>query len=300
MSTDEQFVESLTAALRTETAGVQAPPTLAATVRRRHRRQVWTTRALGITPVAVLAAAAIAVAAGGAPGAGQRGSTAGGADPAPGMRTVGQVTAQTDAALAKGDDYVVHSTSGAGRQVTSEVWTDPAAGRQRQDSTTANGERVNSVLTEGSAEHGWTVLVINHEDSTWWTAQRPAPSDEPDQGITLTAQDTPEQIRAALRAGSLALVGDEQVNGTDAIHLRVAQPAAGLPLEIDLWVDATTYLPCRSSVAKRGQAQIIDYSWLPRTAEHLAKVRLAAPAEYTHLADGPVSTAPAGPAGAAG
>ncbi len=48
-----------------------------------------------------------------------------------------------------------------------------------------------------------------------------------------------------------------------------------------LWVDATTYLPMRQFLRmSNGEQNVTDYTFLPPTAENLAKLRPEIPAGY--------------------
>jgi hypothetical protein len=74
-------------------------------------------------------------------------------------------------------------------------------------------------------------------------------------------------------------VGSEKLAGNDAVHLRWSTIPG---FTLDLWVDATTYLPVRHISAGAKGGSTVDYTWLPRTPENLAGLDLAPPAGFTH------------------
>ena len=52
---------------------------------------------------------------------------------------------------------------------------------------------------------------------------------------------------------------------------------------VDLWVDASTYLPVLQETSTGGRVtNRTTYSWLPRTPENLAKLSLVVPPGFTH------------------
>jgi len=94
----------------------------------------------------------------------------------------------------------------------------------------------------------------------------------------------------------LQLIGDERIGGRDTVHLRLTgRTQGGLP-QIDLWVDASTFLPVRLVGTKGVVTSAIDYTWLTRTGANLAKTDLTVPAGYTHRDTPPAQPAQPKPA----
>lgn len=87
-------------------------------------------------------------------------------------------------------------------------------------------------------------------------------------------------ILKALSCGLFALAGHQRIDGVDAIKLTM-KPALGLGFRETLWLDPSTYLPVRTSVAafwgSHGQVSLLvqDYRWLPPTAVNLAALHAA-------------------------
>jgi hypothetical protein len=87
-------------------------------------------------------------------------------------------------------------------------------------------------------------------------------------------------IRKALSCGLFALGGHQRIDGVDAIKL-IMKPSPGLGFRETLWLDPSTYLPVRTSVASfwgtHGQVSLLvaDYRWLPPTAANLAALHTA-------------------------
>lgn len=274
MSTDDQFTAALGPMLQAELAGLHAAPGLAVSVRRTHLRQTRVLRATVATPI-IAAVAVVSFAATGSsvPDRPQaQGGTAG-----TGFRSVAYVSAHTDTALANASNYVLRTSSPVG--VIS--WTDPVTGRSRADSA---GPPATSSLRSGPVAQGPTVLTVDYGTRTWWTRQLPPlPAGTP---VGLDAYTDPKQIRAALNAGALQLIG-----GVDTIHLRLA----GNP-QLDLWVDAGSYLPVRLTGTKGKDISTVTFAWLPRTAENLAKTELSPPAGYPRHQQQAIPTAQVKPA----
>ena len=93
---------------------------------------------------------------------------------------------------------------------------------------------------------------------------------------------TPHLRAAILKALScklFALAGHQRIGVVDAIKL-IMKPPPWLPIRETLWLDPSTYLPLRTSVAflgPHGQVSLLvqDYRWLPPTAPNLAALHAA-------------------------
>lgn len=87
-------------------------------------------------------------------------------------------------------------------------------------------------------------------------------------------------ILKALSCKLFALAGHQRIDGVDAIKL-IMKPSPGLGFRETLWLDPSTYLPVRTSVAafwgSHGQVSLLveDYRWLPPTAANLAALHAA-------------------------
>jgi hypothetical protein len=88
------------------------------------------------------------------------------------------------------------------------------------------------------------------------------------------------RILKALSCGLFVLAGHQRIDGVDAIKL-IMKPSPGLGFRETLWLDPSTYLPVRTSVAafwsSHGQVSLLvqDYRWLPPTAANLAALHAA-------------------------
>lgn len=288
MSHDDQITAALGTALRAELADVHAAPGLAGTIRRRHTRQTRLLQAAAATPV-IAAVTAFTIASTGSTGpAGRSGdhviaSTAG-------VRNVAYVTEHADTALTSLSHYVMMTTSFQAGRTT---WTDPVTGRSRSDTDAADGTTLTTSVRSGPVSQGPSVLTVDNTARTWWTTQLPPVSNG---AAGMDAFTDPQQIRAALRSGVLQLIGDERIGGRDTIHLRLTGRAQGGLPQIDLWVDASTFLPVRLVGTKGTVTSAIDYTWLTRTAANLAKTELTVPTGYTHRDTPPAQPARVRPA----
>jgi hypothetical protein len=79
------------------------------------------------------------------------------------------------------------------------------------------------------------------------------------------------------------------VDGTEAIELK-SRP--GSPVSKTVWVSQNTYLPVRVVVRLSfgklpGREQTADFTWLPPTAQNLAKLTVPIPVGFRHV---PVSS----------
>jgi hypothetical protein len=96
-------------------------------------------------------------------------------------------------------------------------------------------------------------------------------------------------LRAAVSCGALVDAGRQRVDGTEAIELK-SRP--GSPVSKTVWVSQNTYLPVRVVVRLSfgklpGREQTADFTWLPPTAQNLAKLTVPIPAGFRHV---PVSS----------
>ena len=107
-------------------------------------------------------------------------------------------------------------------------------------------------------------------------------------GIGLPASTLPSTVarslRTAVSCGTLTMAGRQQIDGTEAIKL-TSRP--GSFISETIWVSPSTYLPLRVVVRSAPGAPVIhqaaDITWLPPTAQNLAKLTVPIPAGFRHV-----------------
>ncbi|MFG1915016.1 hypothetical protein [Micromonospora sp. NPDC048898] len=284
---DEQLGRLLSDRLHEEMYTMTAPADLTETLHRRNRRR---TRALGLavaTPVlaAVALGASLALAPGGAGGGGVTAE-------APEMLTVGYVTEKTATALSELPGYVQHETTQHqgrdGKPASSiELWADPTTKRERQDNKILFGD----VRSYTLALDGSTAVELNHDKKKWWTYQISSlkPLDT-NQVQHLPPSLNPADLKRAVDSGKVTLVGKEQLDGRQTLHLQwlggpdSAMDAAKAAEEsMQIWVDTDSYRPVRVINKVLTGTTTSDYEWLPRTEANLAEVTVTPPADYRKL-----------------
>jgi hypothetical protein len=98
-------------------------------------------------------------------------------------------------------------------------------------------------------------------------------------------------LRTAVACGSLSVAGHQTVDGTDTIKLK-SRPDS--PIAETIWVDPRTYLPVRAVVGSGyspAVQQTADFTWLPPTAQNLAKLAVPVPAGFREVSL-PMAVAP--------
>jgi hypothetical protein len=107
-------------------------------------------------------------------------------------------------------------------------------------------------------------------------------------GSSLSAS-VPRALHSAISCGSLKVAGRQQVDGVDAIKL-TTPPVS--PASETIWVSPGTYLPLRVVIRSDGphhglilNNQVVllataDITWLPPTAQNLAKLTVPIPAGF--------------------
>lgn len=97
-------------------------------------------------------------------------------------------------------------------------------------------------------------------------------------------------LRSAVTCGALTVAGRQPVDGTEAIEL-TSRP--GSPIPETVWVDPATYLPVRMVVhpypGLPGGARTADITWLPPTAQNLAKLTVSVPAGFRQVTPAQIS-----------
>jgi hypothetical protein len=311
MLDDEQFGRRLGDQLRHETAGVHADPNLIAALRRRQVRRTRTVRAAVATTTAAVAAITVTVTMAGrsAPAGSEQtaGPTSSGTAPSSTVEVpvlnAAQVRAATIEALGKASDYVIFSktTYDSGYY---DTWLDKSTNRYRNDvyttlpAATEGGRRMpdphnpprgpmrlsQSHAASGPRTNRETISV--DYDGKWWSVSHD--TDAPGSAIGLDVTDQ-ESVRAAISNGTAELLGHEDVNGIDTLHLRVI--GQKLEFRLDLWVDSKSYLPIKDDLVKGdGSGEFkpshnvaTTYKWLPKTEENLRFLTLTPPADFKKI-----------------
>jgi hypothetical protein len=167
-----------------------------------------------------------------------------------------------------------------GNGVVWEAWYDGAEGRWRSLSRDRDGRPLyEHEITSG--EGHVSAVVANHTERTWWAYTGPA-----ERGGA--PHPTPDEIRTHLAEGRLEEVG----RSADEIHLRSRPQEKSTDAQVivmvgELWVDAATYLPRRSSFSGGSTKGSTTYTWLPRSEANVASTRLVIPHGYRQLAEPP-------------
>ncbi|MGH7866229.1 MAG: hypothetical protein ACREP9_01035 [Candidatus Dormibacteraceae bacterium] len=207
------------------------------------------------------------------------------------------VTARTEGAMDGDAHDVVYVTSIPGNGVTWKSWTLVDGSKGHFTSMKLNGQPIND-MTLISGKDTDSATVVSYPDRAWWTwSDKRDPN--PCKGVSgchPVAQSpglmTPDEIRKQLASGTLKLVSSQgSIDGQPVVEL------AGTSLlqrPFTLWVNALSYLPIRTRVDNPGGiASQADYTWLPPTADNLAKLEVTIPAGFTHAPGPIVSPVPA-------
>jgi hypothetical protein len=90
-------------------------------------------------------------------------------------------------------------------------------------------------------------------------------------------------LRAAVSCGTLAVAGRQRVDGIEAIQLTSSQDSL---ISETIWVSQGTYLPVRvvmRPAPTKPQFVTADITWLPLTAQNLAKLTVPIPTGFRHV-----------------
>jgi hypothetical protein len=88
------------------------------------------------------------------------------------------------------------------------------------------------------------------------------------------------KLRAAVSCGSLAAAGRQRIDGIEAIRL-TSGPASRIAETV--WINPATYLPVRVVIRPaltKPELLTADITWLPPTAQHLARLAVPVPAGF--------------------
>jgi len=269
---------------------------------RASRRQLALRAAAGAA--AALTAGAVALVAVIVPGAGHNSSGRSADDTAyvvkrvysalsaAGPGTVAQMTVTTRNAAVSG---------GTTSAITAEEWS--YDDRWRAVTYSAAGQHL---YDEGfSTASAYT--VVSYRTRTWARQRRsggpaklapgprgcerevaPLPLPQPGLPGTLSAGWQPatvaEALRAAVSCGALAVAGRQRVDAVTAIKL-TSRPDSVISETV--WVSPGTYLPVRviirPAAGQQGPWQTADITWLPPTAQNLARLTVPVPAGFRRI-----------------
>ena len=261
---------------------VSSDPSSSEVAARPMRRARVPARALSVAAGIALAVAAVAVI---DPGEQAPGRTSDAVEATP-SRAI--VLDRIRLAVASADELILHVRTDHGIGVMWDNWFDATTGRARSTSSTPRGAPMYD-HEFGHDENGSWVRVVSHGERAWWEYR----SDRfPAHGWSA------EDIRKHLDEGTLVEVAREESAGRPEIRLRWAPENApdGIRLQPgDLWVDASTYLPSRSTANDRGRTVTMQFEWLERSSENLRFLDAPVPDGFRQL-DG----APADPPGTPG
>jgi hypothetical protein len=281
MADDDQFGRRLGTLLRDELSDVHSAPGMTDRLRGRAKRNLMV-RASVVAPVAIAAAVGLVVSLGGN-GDGTSGVTTG-----PGLVDAAYVRTQVTDALARSADYIELAHSTYGKNGRDDIWSEPATGRRRIN-LYVNGSLSTSATQTPEAGGGARWFQLNYQDRTWTDNHETAAElHVPSAGDSYQNVPTtePEDISAAVANGTLEVVDRQTVDGHHTLRLRLTltTDANRLPVAMEMWVDAVTYLPYRENISKTGKfdeaTQFVVYTWLPRTPENQKVFDLTVPAGF--------------------
>ncbi len=211
---------------------------------------------------------------------------------AAGPGTVAQMTVTTRSAAVSG---------GTTAATTSEEWsyddrwravTYSAAGQYLYDEgfSTASAYTVVSYRTRTWARQHGSGAPAKLAPGPRGCGQAVAPLPLPQPGLPggLSAGWEPatvaEALRAAVSCGTLAVAGQQRIDAVKAIKL-TSRPDSVISETV--WVSPGTYLPVRvvirPAAGQQGPWQTADITWLPPTAQNLARLTVPIPAGFRRI-----------------
>jgi hypothetical protein len=263
-----------------------------ATIPRLRRRRLALRPAAALA--AALAAAAMALVVAGVPGAHHDGTAGPAVDTA-------YVVKHVDSALSgAGPGQIAQMTLTArgvpGGPATAEAWS--YRGQWRSVTYPAAGH---PDFDEGfSTASGFT--VVSFQTRTWARGGSGRPGRPGVPGLIGCGGPLPvaRALRAELSCVTLTEAGRQRVDGIDAIKL-TSRP--GSRISATMWVSPGTYLPLRVVIRPDPGSPIpwqeADITWLPPTAQNLARLTVPIPAGFRQVPllqpAGPVTKYPGGP-----
>jgi hypothetical protein len=268
MSTDEELLAEVRSVLDEQVADVTAGPALLTAVRREHSRRTTRRRFLAAVP-AVAAAVAVVVLmpqASPPPSLPPRPTTP--VEPMNAAYVMDKTTRALDtvldsvvyerAVVTKGDKY-----SEPGQAAVYERWL-ASDGSTFRLLVTIDGQPVVDLSRDRVVD-----VFVDHRTHTYRTLPGAEPS-APDYDDVLT----PAEIQRFIADGAIKVAGPDTVDGKPAVKLYSDGEKGAVPM--DLWVDATTYLPVRWQWRQDGSTPF-DVTWLPPTPANIAKLTTVVP-----------------------
>jgi len=183
--------------------------------------------------------------------------------------------------------------SRTGKPVIDKTWASHGITTSRSEILNRHGQPVTGVVLTITA-HKTVSVQINYRKRTWTTVTYPfgsAPSGPGPAGpapLPQTPDQQTAQLRQAVAAGKIKIVGRTTVDGQRAIELRSGSVRTGEELT---WINPVSYLPIREIDTAPGQSpaspQSIreDYTWLRGTKANLRLLTAAAaiPPGFTEI-----------------
>jgi hypothetical protein len=245
------------------TADLRAPAGLTRRAARRRRRLALCSAA----GAAALTAGAVPLAAAGIPGASHNDT---GAAAYVVKRAVSALNAAEPGQIAQMTVTTTVSAAVPGGQTvttTAEEWSYDGQWR-----SVTNSPAGHPVYDEGySTSSGLT--LVSYQARTW--------ARQPGLGRPATVATA---LRAAVSCGTLAVAGRPRVDGIEAIEL-TSRP--GSLISETVWVSPGTYLPVRvvirSAPGQPVSQQAADITWLPLSAQNLARLTVPIPAGFRQV-----------------
>jgi hypothetical protein len=297
---DEDPEIRLRASMTTCVADVRMPADLLDRAAARNRKRTARNRLIGATGTVAVAAVAAAVI------ITVPGQPAGGKAPAPSAAVVHAQTAAyvlRRAAAAQVNSYRLISVAQDPGNGT--VYTDVATQQQRTVSSLRDSAGQPYFQIADAIKDGvWTYTIIDNQHHVY-AVQTGGAKDHGFGAVTIssilplqTQSDPAAAFQAALKQGIITVAGHQNLGGRDTILIRVKplsarqRAAAGMPSLPkgapvpfnEIWIDAATYQVVQIKTAKViGKPAITRVSWLPATAQNLARLTVTPPAGYTKI-----------------
>jgi hypothetical protein len=284
--TEHHLIEDLRSALDDETAGLHAPPAVAARARSKGRRR-RTTRGLlaGIPAVGLAVGLTVASIGGAAPAT--PGSHAAQITH-PHVVTAAFVLRQVAASYRSIGKYIVVSTSYDG-PLTTTTSEDTTTGTTRSVISGGPARATYWITTNvsGDRDH-WRTTYVDYTHHTWWVKQSRSSrlgKEGPSAFFVPSNEAAPAQIRRALAQGDLRVSRHGRVNGHAAISLVYAGPLAAKSSAMKFWVDAHSYQPVQLDSPPYNKNTTIDEAWVAKTPANVHQTNHPAiPAGFRRVA----------------